>query len=888
MTLRPPPWSERLIAWAFRDDPALPAILGDLREELAREARRAGPAAARRWYAREALLLTAGRAARAPLHVFFGTRLMHDAFLRPLRQDAAYAWRSLRRSPGFALFAALIIGLGVGATTAVFSVLRPFLLAPLPFEDADRLVWVSNDPGEGNESLSAFTSRSGNLRDFRRETRSFEGLTGYNAFFAQGSPTLTGVGEPERLTGVGVAHDFLDVIGVDPLVGRSFTREEGLWDGPPAIILGHGFWVRRFGADPGLVGSAVTLDGEPRTVVGVLPPGFDFSAIFSPGTTVDFLEPFAVADETDRWGNTMFFVGRLRPGVSAEAAQADLDAVVASLQEVQPDRWGLGAVVTPLREHFSAPYRSAFGLLVAAAATVLLIVSVNLSNLLLARMPTRSREVAVRKAFGAPRGRIIRHLLFETAWIGAGGAVVGAVLAVVAVRLAAGAAVTIPFLDRMEVDLPAFAFGTVVAVGTGMLAGLLPALRVADGTEAGVLRSGGRGSGVSRGARRLREGLVISEVALACALLVVGGLLLRSFRAVTEIDLGFEADGAVVWKVKPSAGFESRQAMADHYGALVDRIGRIPGVMSVGLIDRFIMGQDRTWGAFVPGLEDPTDGEGHSIFPHMVDAGFFDAMDIRVVDGRAFTADDRTDAEPVLVVNQTAARRFFGDADPLGRAVRAGGGDPRTVVGVVEDIRHSSPDRAAGAQVYFPMAQMWDFQDVDMVLRSGRSAADLLPAVAAAFGETDAAMPTREFFTVRSRVDDAVSPRRFTLSILAAYGSVALLLAGLGIYGVLAQSVAERRPELGIRMALGATSGEILRSVLGRTLTLAGIGIAVGALLSLWGGRFLQSMLYGVEATDPLTFLGMAVVLLAVAAAAGGLPAWRAASTRGIRALRSE
>lgn len=380
---------------------------------------------------------------------------------------------------------------------------------------------------------------------------------------------------------------------------------------------------------------------------------------------------------------------------------------------------------------------------------------------------------------------------------------------------------------------------------------------------------------------------MVAEVSLACVLLVAGGLLVRSFRAVLDVDLGFEAADAVAWQLNPSDDFESRAEESAFYSLLTERVAAVPGVEAVGLIDALPLGRNRTWGFSVVGVPDEEDTD-DPVFPHMIDAGYLEAMRIPLVAGRNVTRHDTDDSPPVILMNESGARRVFGEEDPLGRQVRLGGSDAWEVVGIVEDVRHISPETGPGIQMYMPMAQLNDFRTVDMVVRSRLPTEQVAAAVAATIAEMDPAMPTREFWTMASRVDRAVSARRFTLGVLGAFGAAALLLAGLGIYGVLAQSVSERRAEIGIRMALGASAPSVVRSVMGRTLTLAIVGIAVGAVLSLGSARLLGSLLYGVSATDPATFLGMALTLLLVAAAAGGLPAARAARTRGVRVLRAE
>lgn len=887
--MAPPHFPKRLLERLLRNDPAGPAILGDFHEDFVRACRIRGRRAAGLWYWREALLFSGARATRNTCRLTMGVLGM-EGFIRlqGLGEDIHQAFRTMKRAPGFTLFMALVVGLGVGAATGVFSVLKPLFIAPLPFRDPEALVWIANEARPGATSLSAVTSRSGNLRDFRERARSFEGLTGYNAFSEQGAYTLTGVGEPERLVGFAVAHDFLQVLGVRPLYGRSFSQEEGLYGGPRAVILTHGFWMRRFAGDTDVVGNAISLNGEPWTVAGILPPSFDFSSVFTPGTPVDFLLPYPVSDETDRHGNEIFMIGRLGPGVTPRTAQVDLDGIMATLQEEQPDRWGLKARVTPIREHIAGPFRPAFFLLVAAAGTLILIVCVNVSNLLLARSPRRAGEMALRKALGASQGRIARQLMLESLGTSLLGMVVGGGLAWIAVRAVAGSTgMRVPLLDRVQVDGSALLVGTGVAVFTGLVVSLLPAVQVARGGEASILREVGRGSSASRRARRLRDGLVVAEVAMACVLLVVGGLLARSFREVMSVDLGFDPSHTVAWQLRPSRQFETMEEMTSFFNALTRRVGEVSGVEDVGLIDALPLGRNRNWILRVPGVH----GEGEpgvGFFPHLTGPGYLPSMRIPLVAGRNLTWDDRSGAPLVFLINESGAERLFPGENPLGKTVSFGWPGEGELVGVVRDVRHVSPEMGPGVQIYFPLSQVGDFGTLDMVVRSRLSTEETSAAVAAALREMDGQMPTREFWTVESTVERATSARRLTLGILGTYGVVALLLAGLGIYGVLAQSVAERRPEIGIRMALGASAAKVVRDVLARTLALTLLGVAGGTVLSIWSARFMESLLFGVSRHDPATYGGMVLILLGVAVLASLLPAIRAAGTGGSRALRME
>ncbi len=884
----PPSWATRCLAWAFRDDPARPAILGDLREDFVALGRRRGWPAARRWYVREVAALTASRMLRAIARTFTGPSTMTEILgLRGLKKDIAYAWRSLRRSPGFSILTATVIGLGVGATTAVFSVIKPLLLAPLPFESPAQLAWIALNDGSG-ESLSAVTSRTSNLMDFRRLADSFDGITAFNAFSGQEAYTLEADGQLQRIAGYGVAGDFLDVLGVQPAVGRTFRPEEYTWDGPGAIVLSHAFFRQRFGADASVVGTSVTLNGEPTQVIGVLPAHFDFGSIFTPGQKVDFLTIWEISERTDNWGNTVHMIGRLQPGVTPEAAQAELDGIVASLEEAQPDRWGLGAHLTPLQEKISAPVRSGLYLLIAAAGTVLLIVCVNVSNMLLARTPGRAREIAVRKALGASRGRLLRQLMMESLGIAVVGSIAGAGIAWAATRLVSNTAgIEVPLLDQVGVDGLALLFAAGVSILTGLVVGLAPALQVSEGDEAAVLRSGGRSASSSRGARRMREGLVIAEVALASVLLVAGGLLIRSFQAVMAVDLGFEPDETVAWQLNPSGDFESNAAFVDFFDRAATRVSQVPGVEAVGLIDALPLGRNRSWGFSVVGQPD-LDLDGVGMHPHIVDAGYLEAMETPLRSGRYLSSSDVADAPQAVVINTTGARRLFGDGPAVGQYLQLWQDEPWEVVGVVDDVRHVSPESDSGIQVYFTMSQMPDFGTIEMVVRSGLAVPATVSRVRAALAEVDPNMPTREFWTMNESVARAVSARRFLLQVLAAFGGAALLLAGLGIYGVLAYSVAERRAEIGIRMALGASAPMVLRSVIGRTVVLASFGIALGLLASLVGARLLSSLLFQVGSTDPVTLLAMTGVLLLVALSAGAVPAARAARMKGVRALQSE
>jgi len=890
-----PRWAEALIRW-MADDNDVAEILGDFHETYLQRRSDNGNLNATIWYWRQTFRLAvtlvprrfrsappkrAGQTVLPSLSPSF--RTIGENRIMSFVQDTRSALREVRRDLRFYAFAALIIGLGVGANTAVFSVMSPLMLRQLPFEDPEELVWVAHRDAGG---MSSVTSRTSNLRDFREMNQSFEALTGYFAFFEYESYNLVGDGQPERLVGVSVAQNFLDVLGVRPLMGRNFVDEESVWEGRPAAILTHGFWTRRFGADPAIVGRSITLNEIPTEVVGILPATFDFSSTFTPGSRVDFLRPFPISDETDNWGNTLAMIGRLKPGATVESSQADLELLVQYLQEADPERWGLGAAVSKLQDQISGGFRSAMFLLAAAAGAVMLIACANLSNLLLARGPKRRKEMAIRSVMGANRKRLLRQLLLESLILSLCGALIGVGIAYGATELVAGtSAVKIPMLKAVSIDGVVLLFTLGVALTAGLIIGIVPALQMSEGQEASALSDSSRGSSEGRMHTNIREALIVAEVAIACILLVGGGLLLRSFSSVLDVELGFRSDGLVAWRVDTNRSFDERSAGVVFYEQLLANVEAVPGVEAVGLSDCLPLGRNRSWGIRAVGQPDDEE-HAYSVFPRIVDYRYISAMGIPLVSGRHFTADDTWETGNVVIISESGARRMFPGENPLGQFLTLGEGGSE-VVGVVGDVRHQSLEQTSGIELYMPMTQQW-WGTLDMVVRSPLPAEALLGGVSAAIQATDPTMPTGDFRTLSAIVDRAVSPRRFTLLLLGSFAGAALLLAALGIYGVLSYSVSQRIPEIGIRMALGETGGQVLGRVVKRTMTLALVGIAIGAGGSFLVTRLMESMLFGVAPTDAKTFVMMTMVLLTVAALAGFIPARRASRTDPMGALRSE
>jgi putative ABC transport system permease protein len=790
-----------------------------------------------------------------------------------LREDLRFALRTMRRNPGFMAIAVLIIALGIGANTAIFSVVHALLIRPLPFHEPERLVWVANTGTSG--SLSSVTLRTSNLRDWRRLNQSFEALTGYFAFYDYINYILSGEGDPEHIVGVGVAQDFLDVLGVHPELGRSFVDEECVYNGRPAVLLTHSFWRRRYGSDPSVVGTSISLNNTPTQVVGVLPPAFDFSSVFTPGSRIDFLTPFPISNETDRMGNTLAVIGRLGPGVTIPQAQADLDGINLRLREAEPNRWGLAAAVSGLQGQITGRFRTALLVLVSAVGLVLLIVCANLSSMLVARAASRRREIAVRRALGATRSRLVRQVLTESLLLALLGAALGIGLAHLATAAFAGLkAVSIPLLEGVTVDGAALLFTVTAAITTGLLFGLAPALHISGVRANDPLREAGRGASEGRSRKGLREVLVTAEVALACVLLVGAGLLLRSFMLLLEVDLGFQPEHATTWRVETNRSFADATERSAFLDQLVREVLALPGVESAGLTDTLPLGRNRAWSIAAKGeVYEP--GQTPIAFPRIVDSGYLRVMRIPLVAGRHFTIDDDAGSERVIIVNETLARRLWPGQDPIDKIIVIGRPEWR-VVGVVADVRHSTLEQSAGSEMYLPLTQRFDSFALDLVVRSGLPPESLATGVAAVLRGLDPTMPTGNWRSLTELVDLAVSPRRFILLLVGIFAQIALLLAALGLYGVVSYSVSQQSREIGIRMALGATGADIQRRIILRTLALAGSGIAVGLAGSLALTRLITSLLYGVKPTDPVTLGTIVAVLLGVSVLAGYLPARQA------------
>ena len=801
-----------------------------------------------------------------------------------MMQDLRYTFRTMRREPGFCTVAVLTLALGIGANTAIFSVVNTLLFRPLPFRDAGRLVWIANTGATG---LSGATTKVANYRDWRAMNQSFEDLTAYFAFSDYGSYNLIEAGEPERLSGFGVAQNFFDLLGVRPMLGRTFDSEECKWNGRKAVILTQGLWERRFGSDPHIVGRRITLNNDATTIVGVMPRSFDFASVFTPGGKVDMLVPFPITDETDRWGNTLAVIGRLKPGVTVPKAQAEFDLLCRQLLSAHKDRWTFGARLEGLQEQVSGRFRRALVVLLSAVGVVLLIACANLSNLLLARAASRRKEIAVRTALGAGRWRLIRQMLTESTVLASCGAALGLLLALAATRALSGLhAMNIPLLQAVRVDGAALLFTVLVALGTGLFFGIAPALQMSGSGVHDALKDSNRGSSEGRRGAWIRGALVVSEIALACVLLVGAGLLMRSFLRVLDVDLGFQPARVAIWTIETGQRYQKDEQQAAFYRELERGVEQVPGVESAGVTDCLPLGRNRTWGFRAKGV---TYGPGQTplAYPRIIDAGYIKTMKIPLRAGRDFTDHDTAGSQRAVLINETLARIVWPGRDPVGQEALVTDNTPWRVVGVVGDVRHSSLEQAGSSEMYLPVSQIGS-GSVELVVRTKLPPEAAAPGVRAALRKVDASLPTAEFRTLEDIVDRAVSPRRFVVMLLGGFALLALFLASLGIYGVVSYSVNQRTQEIGIRMALGASARHVQFRVLRETVGLALMGTLVGVVGSIGVARLLESLLFGVKPGDAVTFLAMTLVLTSVAALAGYLPARRASRIDPMSALRSE
>ncbi len=809
------------------------------------------------------------------------------------RQDLRYTFRILRRDSGFTAISILILALAIGANVTVFSVVNSLLLRPLPFPESKQLVWIAPPPSECGLSCATYSADA--YDEFRAENRTFQDVTGYFAFSNADNLRLTGHGDPVPVTGLSVIRNFFQVLGVQPAMGRLFSADEGRKGSQPVVLLSDAFWKRQFAADPAIVGKAINLSGQTSelvTVVGVLPANFDFGAVFAPGTKVDVFTAFDL-DQARNWGNIVTLIGRLKPGVTIAQALDDANRIAPDIYfnlkfPETKGRYKGDFVPVPLKDHVTGALRRSLIILWSAVGVILLIAGVNLSNLLLARSAARAKEFAVRGALGAGRWRIVRQLLMESLVLSSSGAVLGLALAIILLRwLSHQGSLALPLLSTLRIESHAAGWTVLIVLFTATIFGLLPGLKMSLVSHQEVLRDSGPSAGLGRRHERVRSILVISEIALACVLLISAGLLLRSFLKVLDVDLGFKPDSAASIKLDYDDTAPTPEASTAKRGAILQQvltqISAIPGVEAAGIADYLPLGANRQWDSPVPQGKAFEPGALPAPLVYVVTPGFIRAMGIQLK-GRDFTWADDLHSERVVLINESAARIYWPGESAVGKILMRDKEADR-VVGVVNDVREENIESGTGSQIYYPATQQ-DPAGAQLVVRTNLPPASLATSVLHVLRELNPKQPAAEFRPIRTIVNRAVSPRRFFMMLVGAFASLGVLLAALGIYGVISYSVTQKTQEIGVRMALGATAGRVLRDVIFNTLRLATIGLVLGTIVSFASSHLIASLLFGTSPWDMTTYTVMILAIVAVALVSGYLPARRASRVDPLAALR--
>jgi putative ABC transport system permease protein len=806
-------------------------------------------------------------------------------------RNLAFAFRQLVRNRVFSVVSVLTVALAIAATTSIYSVVDGILLRPLPYPESDELVMVWADytrrdvvlPDKRREWLSW-----PNFSDFRDQVGAVEAVS---AFMGWG-PTLTGSDtNAERLNGGIFSHGmFSDVLGVEPALGRGFLPGEDVPDGPALVLLGHGFWQRAFGGDPAILDQTILLNDQPHTVIGVMPAGFEPPAFL--GTDAWTLMQFDDSNGGGRGSAFLRTVGRLRDGASLDLARAQGGQLGSRLEQEFPEaNTDVGYNVYPLHFDMVQQASSALWILLGAVGLVLLIACVNVANLLLARGASRHGELAVRVALGASKGRVLAQLMTESLLLAFIGGALGFGLSFVGVEaLLALAPDQTPLIEQVGVDGRIMGFAAAVTLAAGVFFGILPALRASGAKPASALKDAGR-SGHGRRSGRLRSGLVVGQVALALMLLVGAGLLLRSFQKLQQVDLGFEPEGVLSMQMQlPPVRFPDATTRLAFFEQLEERLQAIPGVESVGSITNLpLAGQDGDTNFWVEGAAPPPQGLEPSVWLRRVTPDYFDAMGLELVGGRAFLPSDDLDATRVIVVNETLERDYF-DGQAIGRRLNVNNpADPvwREVVGVVRDIKNFGIRAESRNAMYLPFAQA-PTTFLFTTIRTSVEPASLMNPVRAAVADIDAGIAVANMRTMDELVSASLAADRFTASLLGGFALVALLLAVVGLYGVVSYSVTTRLPEMGVRIALGAGTDGIRRLILRWALSLASAGIAVGAIGALGVTRLMEGLLFDVPTTDVATFGVVSLIMALAAVTASLVPAVRATRVDPVQVLKSE
>ena len=801
-----------------------------------------------------------------------------------LLSDVRVALRSLRKTPAFTAVVVLTLALGIGANAAIFSVLNAVLLRPLPYPDSERIMtlWTDN----GDQGWPKDVSGYADFSDWRAQNTTFTEMAAYTGT----TRTLTGIGEPEQVRGAVVVPTFFKVMGINPARGRALTMDDFTGD-RRVVVLGDEFWRRRMGSDPAAVGKAILLNNVAHEIVGVMPPRFTF-----PGTATEFWTSFPLSVTNEPRGNFwLSVVGRLELGVTVEQARAELGTIAKRLATEYPaTNAKLGVTVVPLHENTVGDVRPALVVLMAAVGFVLLIACANIANLLLARGATRTREVAVRVALGAGRGRIVRQLLTESACLAVLGGALGLLIAKWGVDLlVAFGPDALPRMSEVRVDTAMLLFTLVAALFTALLFGLPPAMRASSVQLSDTLKEGTRSMSGARGGVRLRRALVVTEIALALVLLIGAGLLLASFRRLSSVDAGFDAANLLTARLSvPQSRYPQPAQARAFYQEVLTRTQALPGVRAAGYTTALpLSGSVNGAPVAIEGRAPMPDLDDKEVRRAIASPTYFRTLGIPVLAGRVFTEQESGDTVNVVVVNETMKKLHFLGADPIGRRMQWGCVGPQcpwmTVIGVVKDTKQDGLDEFVRPEVFTSYLQQPRL-GLTLAVRTQGDPLAIVGSLRSIVQSIDRDIPLAGVATMEQLMADSVATRRFNTLLLGVFSSLALVLALVGIYGVMSYNVSQRRQEVGIRMALGARGRDVLGLVLREAMALAGVGILLGVVLSLFVTRLLQTLLFEVSATDPATFAVTAFLLAGVALAASYIPARRAATVDPVAALRND
>jgi len=819
---------------------------------------------------------------------------MPTTFFANALQDIRFGARALRRNPAFAAIATLTLALGIGANAAIFSVVNTVLLRPLPWSEPGRAVMIWSKWTAFDKTWVA----TGEVVDYRRRAQTLSEV----AAWGETQVNLTGDGDPERVAAANVTANLFPTLGVGAMLGRTFSAAEDVRNGPNVVVLGHALWSRRYAADPGIVGRTVQINGDAYEVTGVMPPGFVLPTDYqNPEPSQLWLPQQMDPASMDHGSHGLYAVGRLKPGATVEQAADELHGIAVAMtnEGLYPKQMQFDTVVLSLTDEVVGSVRRAIWLLFGAVAFLLLIACANVANLLLARAEGRQREIAVRAALGASGFRVMRQLFTESLVLTGIATAVGLALAFAGVRFVGWwNPASIPRVAEVTVDLRVLLFTAAVAVFTSLAFSLAPAVRALRVDLTDSLKDGAQGASSGGGRQRFRHALVIVEMALAVVLLVGAGLMLRSLWALQRVQLGFDPSQVLTMRLSlPQASYQTPEQVVDFYNRLLDRVRAIPGVRVAGAVRALPLGSTiGDFGLRVEGFT-PTPGTGAKGDWQIATPGYLEAMGERVVRGRGITADDKTDTMLVALINEEMARRYWAGRDPIGGRLQIGGGAANrpfvTVVGIVVDVRHNGITEGVKEKFYVPHTQ-WHksignpIRAMTLVVKAHSDPRALTSPVSQTIRELDANLPVADIRTMDDVVAATLSAPRFTGMLLGAFAGLALVLSAIGIYGVLSYVVSRRTREIGIRVAIGAGRGQVLRLVLGSGVGLALVGIVLGLAAAASLSRLMTTLLHDVQPGDPATYAAVAGALTTVAIVASLIPAWRATRVDPVRALKAE